>query len=856
MKFYTSFYQRGDHILARWFENGEEYTDKWPIDDVVLYTTNKTDSPTPYTTVNGQPLFRLFFNDPEQARNFVKSSPETNLYGTLNLDTHWAAETFGGPDACPFDESLIRTCIIDIEVESENGFPDVTEAQERINAIGLYNSETRSYIQWGLGELTKPHEYQCEYRKFDNELTMLRDFVEVFDKISPHILSGWHIEFFDVPYLVNRITKLLGETVVRRLSPFRKVYEKKTYGQFGKDEVGYEIMGVQVLDYLQIYKKFSGKNQESYSLDYIAGVELGTGKKDYSQWGSLREFYKNDYTGYLHYNLIDVARVLEIDNKNKYLSQILFMAYDAKCNYSGVFSMVKLWETAMYNFCLSKNIMTPMKKSTNIGLDIAGGYVKEVPPGQYNWVTTFDAESLYPHLILQYNISPEKLYGKMDPITPYETSVRYVPKDYNVLEGRFPVLEPGTCVAGNGAIFKTDTQGIIPQMIQKMFNDRKKFKGLMIEAQKAKELILARIKTEGKTDELAKELKRLENDESKYNNLQTALKLALNSCYGVMAQTGFFWFDTRLAEAVTLSGQMTIRKVGEVVNVYLNKLLKTEGQDFVVLTDTDSVGVNFEQLITKIGKGKSNQQIVDFLDRLAKNEFKPLFENKLSEFAHSLGCLANKINMKREAIADQMFVAAKKCYVINILDKEGVRFQEPKIVIKGMRSIKSDTPKVARDLVKETYKVIFKEGQKGMQEFIKGVEAKYAKFSLDEIAMPKSVSDVRKYTRADGSPEKGTPQHVRAAITYNQMIDRLGLEKIHRHINDGDKIKFLYLKEPNPFGSSVIGWSTSLPKEFGVDEWVDRQAHFERGYIAAIQNLTDHIGWSVVERVTLEDLFA
>lgn len=824
--------------------------------EVNLYTPNKTNSSTPYTTVSGVPLYRLFFNHIDEARGFVKESPSTDLYGTLNIERHWIAETFGGSDPCPFDESLIRTCILDIEVESENGFPSVEQAQERINAIGLYNSETKSFIQWGMGELTTPHEYKTEYRKFVDEGEMLRDFVSVFDEISPHILSGWHIEFFDIPYLVNRITRVLGETVVRKLSPFRKVYEKKTYGQFGKDEIGYEIMGVQVLDYLQIYKKFSGKNQESYSLDYIANVELGVGKKEYSQWGSLREFYKNDYTGYLHYNIVDVARVLEIDNKNKYLSQILFMAYNAKCNYAEVFSMVKLWETAMYNYCLSKNIMTPLKKSSDAVVNIAGGYVKIVPPGQYNWVTTYDAESLYPHLILQYNISPEMLLDKIDAITSYETpSFKYDPVTHNVLEGRVPTLLPNQCVAGNGAIFRTDVQGIIPQMIQEMFNNRKKFKELMINAQKAKEALLVRIKHEGKTEEHEKELKRLKNDESKYNNLQTALKLALNSCYGVMAQTGFFWFDTRLAEAVTLSGQMTIRRVGEVINEYLNRLLKTDNQDFVVLTDTDSVGVNFSSLIEKIGKGKDQQQIVNFLDRLSKNEIAPLFNDKLSLFARMLGCTANKINMKREAIADQMFVAAKKCYVINILDKEGVRFQEPKIVIKGMRAVKSDSPKVARDLVKETYKIIFKEGQKGMQAFAKDAEAKYNKYSLEDIAMPKSVSDVRKYTDKDGGPVKGTPQHVRAAITYNQMIDKLDLGKIHRKMVDGDKIRFLYLKEPNPFGSSVIGWSTSLPREFEVDKWVDRNQHFEKGYIAAIRNLTDHIGWDVFERTTLEDLF-
>ena len=363
--------------------------------------------------------------------------------------------------------------------------------------------------------------------------------------------------------------------------------------------------------------------------------------------------------------------------------------------------------------------------------------------------------------------------------------------------------------------------------------------------------------------ELLQRKKQLEKDISKYKNLQLAKKVQLNSAYGALGNQYFRFFDVRMAESITLSGQLSIRWIEARINEYLNKLLKTEGEDYVIASDTDSLYITFDRLVEQVfAKGDGVQdldtdRVVKFLDDVAQKKIEPFIDQSYQNLADLMNAYDQKMFMKREAIADKGIWTAKKRYALNVYDNEGVRYTEPKLKVMGLEIVKSSTPASCRDALKTAVKMIMNGTEQEVQTFIADFREEFKKLPFEDVAFPRSVSELSKYT--DNPRElvipKGAPIHVRGSLSYNYMLYKHKLEKRYEAIKDGEKTKFCYLKEPNPVGQNVFSILSSLPKEFELEQYIDYDTQFDKSFVEPLKIILNSVGWEAEKTSTLESFF-
>ena len=627
---------------------------------------------------------------------------------------------------------------------------------------------------------------------------------------------------------------------MKRLSPWGVVNSRMVNSGYGRKDQVYDILGVEEVDYLQLYRKFTYSAQESYRLDHIAFVELGE-RKDENPYETFRDWYTKDYQSFLDYNIQDVELVDRLDDKMKLIDLILTMTYEAKVNISDSFTSVKYWDVLIYNHLLKKKIVIPQKTShKSKGEKYVGAYVKEPQVGQHKWVMSFDLNSLYPHLIMQYNISPETLM-------PQEVAVDV---DYLLDNKPAPQLDNATFTP-NGAVFHKHHQGFLPEMMQTMYDDRTIYKKKMLQA-----------KQQYEDTKDAKYLK----DVSRYNNIQMARKISLNSAYGAIGNEWFRYYDLRIAEGITTSGQFSIRWIEKSLNIYLNKLLKTEGKDYVIASDTDSVYITFDKLVDTVLKKRTDEsedsyrgRAVDFLDTVAKEKIEPFIDKSYQALASYVGAYEQKMQMAREVIADKGIWTAKKRYILNAWDIEGVRYEEPTLKIMGIEAVKSSTPAPCRNKIKECLKIIMSGTEKDVNNFIQDFREEFMQLPPEEIAFPRSVNGIGNWIDSSSIFKKGTPMHIKGVILYNHFVRQQKLTNKYPLIQEGEKIKFLNMRTPNRMQSNVISFMTKLPKELDIHSHLDYDTQFEKAFIEPLTFIMNQIGWNIDRsygtQMTLEDFF-
>ena len=628
------------------------------------------------------------------------------------------------------------------------------------------------------------------------------------------------------------LKEFLGEKLMKRLSPWGLVTEDEIYIA-GRKNIAYDIGGVTQLDYLNLYKKFTYKAQESYRLDYIASVELGQKKLDHSEYDTFKDFYTKGWQKFVEYNIIDVELVDRMEDKMKLIELAITMAYDAKANYVDVFSQVRMWDTIIYNYLKKRNIVIPPKNRSNKNEKYAGAYVKEPIPGKYDWVVSFDLNSLYPHLIMQYNISPETLKDERHPTATVD---RILSEELNF------ELYKDTAVCANGAMYRKDKRGFLPEIMEKIYKDRTVYKKKMLAAKQAYE------KTPTKT---------LEKEIARCNNIQMARKIQLNSAYGAIGNQYFRYYKLANAEAITLSGQVSIRWIENRMNSYLNKILKTEDVDYVIASDTDSIYLNLGDLVNRVyeGREKTAESVVSFLNKICEVEFEKYIESSYEKLASYVNAYDQKMFMKRENIAERGIWTAKKRYILNVWDSEGVRYEEPKLKMMGIEAVKSSTPAPCRTMIKDGLKLMMNGTEEDVIKFIDDCRTKFKKLPPEEIAFPRTVSDVKKYYNYTDIYTKGTPIHCRGALLFNHYIKKNKLDRKYSLIGNGEKIKFIYLKKPNIIRENVISFIQDFPHELGLDKYIDYDLQFEKSFVEPLKAILDAIGWNVEKTVNLELFF-
>ena len=829
MKFYTNVEQAGNRLLVRGHENGHSFSYRVNFNPT-LYVPTKNYSE--WRTLEGdcvEPVKQGSINDAKEFIKRYRDVEDFDIYGNSRFLYQYIAEEYP-QDELKFDSSAIRIFNIDIETAAENGFPDIETADQAILAISIKDSFTGRIVVFGARAYDN-RDPLVDYMHFKTEKGMLGAFLEYWNENFPDVITGWNVQLFDIPYIARRIDRILGERYTKMLSPWKLVSYREIFIK-GRKQIAYDLPGISTLDYLELYRKFTYTNQESYRLDHICSVELGEKKLDHSEYDTFKEFYENDWQKFIDYNIHDVRLVDKLDDKMKLLDLAFTMAYDAKVNYEDVFSQVRMWDNYIYVELLKRKIAIPPKKQNDKSEKYAGAYVKEPKPGIYDWVVSFDLNSLYPHLIMQYNISPETL---LDERHPSATVDGFLKQEVTV-DGEY-------AVCANGAQYRKDIHGFLPEMMQKMYDSRVIFKKKMIAAKKEYE--------KNPSVELTNEI-------SRCNNIQMAKKISLNSAYGAIGNEHFRYYRLANAEAITLSGQLSIRWIENRMNKYLNNLLQTEGKDYVIASDTDSIYLNLGPLVSKFFANKSGDKaaIVTILDKICQEKLEPFIESSYEQLASYVSAYDQKMQMKRENIADRGIWTAKKRYILNVWDSEGVRYKEPKMKIMGLETARSSTPAYFRDKLYAAFKIIIGKTNDELISFINDVRTETRERPYSEVAFPRGVNNLAKYRHPTEIYTKGTPIHVRGALLYNHYVKSYKVENKHPLIQEGEKIKFMYLKTPNPIHENCISFFGDLPKEFGIEKYVDYQTQFEKSFLDPLKNVLQCIGWTHEKTITISSFFS
>ena len=837
MDFYTSVCRTRDKILVKGYKGNKQ--EKLAVSYRPNHYIPSKKGETPFRALDGRHLEAVNLNSMGGARKFRERYAGVDGFEIHGYDRYiytYIADRFKGD--IEYNQKLIKTASLDIECECEDGFPEPILANEKVNAISIkpFGKET---VVFGIG----PWEHNRTdviYHNCKNEAQLLIEFIKYWRKESFDIITGWNVNSFDITYLCNRIDRILGEDEHKKLSPWNQSDVREFVAQGYQKQMVYNLYGINVLDYLELYRKHTFVNQESYRLDHIANVELGKGKLDYSEYGNLHTLYRQDYAKFLEYNVQDAVLVEQLEEKLGLIELVQTMSYNAKCNYNDTFGMVKYWETIIYNFLKEQKIQTPpqrLKTGNDKMKPIVGAYVKEPIVGGHNWVMSFDLNSLYPHLIMQFNISPEKMIKgnrqdvNVERMLNKECDLSYVHQTNNT-------------VCPNGVMFSRNKQGFLPELMEKFYDERKEWKKKMIEYQKERE-DCTDTKRRKELDTLIKRA---------YNNQQVR-KIALNSAYGALANQYFAFFSIDLAEAITTSGQLVIKWAEKTINEYLNSVLKTEDKDYVVAMDTDSVYITMDEMVKQIfPEDTPKDKIIDFL-RKSEGQIEQVLADGFKDLAQYTNAFQQKMQMGREVIADRGIWTAKKRYILNVHDNEGVRLAEPKLKMMGIETAKSSTPQWVRKKLADALKVVMQGTEQELWEFVETARKEFRNLPPEEVAFPRGCKNLVQYADSTSIYSKGTPIHVRGSLLYNHLLKSKNLDMRYENIKNGEKIHFTYLSLPNPINENVISFINVLPKEFDLRRFVDYDMQFEKSFVDPLKVIITKLNWNVEPVASLNDFF-
>lgn len=788
----------------------------------------------------GRPLYSHMCTAIHEARDFLKRN-EGHVYGDIQPEYMLLADTYGATEI-PWDLEKLYIWVIDIEVDRDpiKGFAPVDDPFNAINAVtvtwlhmGQMGTVVYAVPPNPNAKFIPPPNVTYVECKTEEELILhfLEDFRSAGD--YPDIVSGWNVQFYDIPYLVNRARKLFTEDIWIRFSPLNRITERDAIINH-RDNTVMELKGVSILDYYELYQKFTYSQQENYRLDHIAHVELKKRKVSYKEFRMLDKLYRENYQKFLEYNITDVALVVELNERGKscagLIELVCALTYNAKCNFADTFKQVRLWDIMIYHKLRADGFQIPPRKAEAKGEQYEGAFVKEPLVGLHNWVVSFDVASMYPHIIREWNLSPEMI--QTTNVTGYTVDDLLVKKaDTSELK------KLDLAMTANGALFRRDKEGFLPNMMKTLYDERNKFKKLMKQAKAALEV---------ETDPVKK--KELAKQKATYDRAQQVRKVNLNSAYGACGSPYFRFYDTRIAEGVTVTGQLIIRWVAKDLNEYLNRLFKTK-EDYIIASDTDSVYIRMGRLADAAPPGLPITKMVDIMNEFCQQRLQPIIDKTFVDIAEYLHAAVPCLTMVRDVIADKGVWTAKKRYILNTWDSEGVRYKEPDLKIMGIEAIKSSTPAVCREMIKKALKLFMTGTQQEVWNHIIQCEKEFRAAPFEDIAFPRSCNGLAKYA----GQEKSVPIQVRGAQAFNDALTRTDLGTQHEAIHEGEKIKFAYLRQPNIFRSHVLSAPGGVPEEWEIEKVLDYDTQLQKAFLEPLETILSCAGWSTQYSASLFD---
>jgi len=843
MKFYTNVEKIGNYIYLTGYDaDGKKCYEKIEYKPVIFLPSKNPNAE--YKSLQGLPLDSFYPGTIKESDEFLQRYQDVDNFDYFGMERwiyNFLADKF--PERIEYDFDQFNFGFFDIETDSENGWPDINSANKEILIVSFYFKKKYHIFSIEKHGVFKTNRDDVISETFSNEEDMLKTVVNFWQSCEFDIISGWNSEYFDIPYLINRIKRVLNDDWAKKLSPWN-ILKPKTLHSYNGDMNSYTIVGVNHIDYLDAFKKFGFANVENYRLDTVGQEELGMGKLDYSEYdGKMHEFYQKDWNKFCDYNLRDNEILVGLDEKKRLAELIVSLSLYAKVNPIDTFKQTVMWDAIYYNYLLERKIIIPKKPHRAMTRNVPGGFVKESRPGTYDWCMSEDLDSSYPHQCIEYNISPE-------------TFVKMIDVDLeDLVEGRDCeavryAKENNYVLAANGALFRKDKRGFIPEIMEMLYAERKAYKKEMLEKQAYLEQHIH--------DMVDEDIKKLKNEISKLNMFQNNRKTQLNSAYGSLAEVSFRFFDEILASAITVSGQLSIRWIERKFNELLQKKLGIK-TDLIIASDTDSVYIHVGPLVDDILKKKPNlsqDEIVDFLIVFADKVLKPYSEKSYQEMAEMMNSYTQAMRLKLENIMSRMVILAKKKYIANVLDGEGVRYETPKLKTVGVELVRSNTPNYCKEKMKDICKIVLEKEEKDVVSYIDNVKKEFYTLPFEEIAQPTGVKGVTKYTDSKGNYSSGTPIYVRAAILHNKLIDEKKLNNNIRKITDGDKIKYCYLKTPNPIFENTIGCQYKLPKEFQLEQYIDYNVQFDKVFLSPVKRILDARGWDIEKKESLDDFWS
>lgn len=841
--FYTNVRLHKSSILHRWVDDkgNRKFKIEQNLTPTVFFNCQEE---TGYKTLYGQNVRPVTYDDTSEVREAIKrfdGVSGVDIYGTRDWAAQWTSENY--QDDIEYDASKILTFFIDIEVSSADGFPYPHLAAQEITSVTIYNTFDRKYHVWSTKNYVTSKDDEV-FVKCSDERDMLTRIISYWREDFPDIITGWYSEEFDMPYLVNRITKVFGEKTASMLSPFGKVV--MSFGGDDQDEVSVDIFGIEQLDYLPLYKKYKQGGQSSFKLGYISELVLGKGETKIEFDGSLAELWEQDPQLYIEYNIQDVRLLVRMDAKLKMIQVQVDLAYMAKINYQAVFSPVRFWSNLVYTTLIKDNIVLPVDERKRKENTYEGAYVKETNAGLFEWVTTFDATALYPSMAITFNISPETMVpiGEVpDELMDYyrQNMVQRIVAGEDLSDLHALLVKHNMTIAANGQLYYRDKPGIIPKLMKMALDNRSIAKNEMIRLKKTVNSI---------TDKDEKH--RVESRIASLSIREQGLKTVANSGYGAIGSAFFILYDTFNAEAITLSGQASNIGLQRRLNDYFASLGFAK-KDYTLYADTDSLFLHLSHLVEKF----EPEDPINFLCKASDGQI----QNKINQFCKEIwsqnNVIENRLSFKREKVMSTVcFTGVKKRYFCYVYDNEGVRYAEPVLTTTGLETNRSSTPKFCREELEKALLLIVQKKQDELIDLVENIRTQFDTLDILTIAFPRSVNDLGKYAVDDDTIYgKGTPQNVKAALVHNHFIKKLGLTQ-YQPIKSGTKIQFVFLNR-SPFREDVIGWGDgAYPKELGLEKYVDRRSMFETSFYNPIKSVTDAIGWQCEKTSDLANWFS